>query len=188
MLTFNFTPFPTLETERLTLRQLTLDDTSSQLFLLSDDTVMQYMDAAKCKSIEAAAEKINKINLEISNNQSIIWAISLKGKKEMIGTVGFWRIHAFHHRGEIGYRLHPDFWRKGIMSEALREVLHYGYETMNLHSVEANVSPKNEASKQLLGKQGFVLEAHFRENYHFEGTFLDSYIYSLLKHSFTLNS
>lgn len=67
------------------------------------------------------------------------------------------------------------------MKEALQAILKYGFETMNLHSVEANVSPLNVASKQLLLSQNFVLEAHFKENYYFNGQFLDSHIYCLLK-------
>jgi [ribosomal protein S5]-alanine N-acetyltransferase len=180
MLQFDFTPFPTLETARLSLRQLQKDDAADYFFLLSDEDVMRYMDAPKCESIDIAAEKIEKMNTEIAENKSIVWGISLKDDKRLIGAIGFWKISAYHHRGEIAYRLHPDFWRKGLMTEALKEVLNYGFEKMNLHSVEANVSPSNEASKQLLLAQNFVLEAHFRENYYFDGQFLDSHIYSLL--------
>ena len=186
MLEFNFTPFPALETERLVLRQLTEKDAESYHFLLSDDDVMRYMDAPKCENVEIAAGKIIDINKGVVDNQSIVWGVSLKNEDVLIGSIGFWKTIPYHHRAEIGYRLHPSFWKKGLMTEALREVLRYGFETMQLHSIEANVSPENEASKQLLTNQGFNLEAHFRENYYFEGKFLDSYIYSLLKKDFHL--
>jgi ribosomal-protein-alanine N-acetyltransferase len=66
------------------------------------------------------------------------------------------------------------------MNEALTEVLKFGFQTIGLHSVEANVNPKNAASIKLLIKNGFNREAYFRENYYFNGQFLDSEIYSLI--------
>ena len=85
-----------------------------------------------------------------------------------------------HYRSEIGYALNPLFQGKGIMQEAMQAIIQYGFEIMKLHSVEANVNPANEASMRLLEKNGFVKEAYFRENYYFDGKFLDSVIYSLL--------
>ncbi|MBP6649301.1 MAG: GNAT family N-acetyltransferase, partial [Bacteroidia bacterium] len=76
--------------------------------------------------------------------------------------------------------LHPDYQKQGIMAEALLKVLDYGFKTMKLHSVEANVNPENAGSINLLEKSGFVREAYFRENYYYDGKFLDSAIYSLL--------
>jgi ribosomal-protein-alanine N-acetyltransferase len=66
------------------------------------------------------------------------------------------------------------------MNEALTEVLKFGFQTIGLQSVEANVNPKNAASIKLLIKNGFNREAYFRENYYFNGQFLDSAIYSLI--------
>ena len=66
------------------------------------------------------------------------------------------------------------------MDEALKAVLHYGFYTMKLHSVEANIDPENATSKKLLERNGFIREAYYKENYFFEGKFIDSAIYSLL--------
>ena len=66
------------------------------------------------------------------------------------------------------------------MDEAMKGVLQYGFETMKLHSVEANVNPGNNASTKVLEKNGFVKEAYFKENYYYNGKFIDSAIYSLL--------
>lgn len=66
------------------------------------------------------------------------------------------------------------------MSEALTAIIAFAFEEMKLHSIEANINPLNEASRKLLMKQGFVKEAYFREDYYFNGKFLDSEIYSLV--------
>ena len=66
------------------------------------------------------------------------------------------------------------------MKEAMDAVLEYGFKEMKLHSIEANVDPGNQPSIKLLEKKGFIKEAHFKENMFFNGSFLDSAIYSLL--------
>lgn len=85
-----------------------------------------------------------------------------------------------HYRAEIGYMLLPEYHRKGIASEAVKEVVKYGFDVMKLHSIEAVLDPENHGSAKVLEKNGFVKEAHFKENGFFEGRFLDTVIYSIL--------
>ncbi|MNX87160.1 ribosomal-protein-L7/L12-serine acetyltransferase [compost metagenome] len=112
---------------------------------------------------------------------SLVWAITLKDNPElMIGNVGYWRTDLANHRAEIGYMLHPDYWRQGILSEGLVAAIDFGFNTVGFHSIFANINPGNDASRQLLLKHNFIKEAYFREDYYFEGKFLDSEIYGLL--------
>ena len=74
----------------------------------------------------------------------------------------------------------PEHQGKGIISEAIKEVVNYGFEVMKLHSIEAIIDPKNFGSEKVLQKNGFVKEAHLKENEYYEGRFLDTVIYSLL--------
>jgi ribosomal-protein-alanine N-acetyltransferase len=184
MLNLNFTPFPVLYTERLMLRNFTKNDANDLFKLRSDKKVMQFIDRPMATTVSDAADHINKIQEFLKNKYGITWAISLKNNKRLIGTVGLWRIIHEHYRAEIGYMLHTDFHAKGIMHEAMKPVLDYGFNIMNLHSVEANVNPDNKASINLLEKNGFVREAYFKENYYYNGKFLDSMIYSLLAQNF----
>ena len=69
------------------------------------------------------------------------------------------------------------------MSEAMKAVLQFGFNDMNLHSVEANINPLNKKSKKILELNGFVKEAYFTENYYSNGKFLDSEIYCLVDKS-----
>jgi ribosomal-protein-alanine N-acetyltransferase len=180
MLEINFKPFPVLTTERLVLRKKTKDDVHELFFLRSDEHVMKYLDRPKARSIEDAAGFIDMINNALENNEGITWGISLKDDPKLIGNIGFWRIEKGNYRAEIGYALHPAYHKKGIMYEAMKAVLNYGFNVIGLHSVEANINPANTASAKLLEKTGFIKEAHFRQNYFFEGKFLDSVIYSLI--------
>ena len=180
MLTLNFFPFPVLHTSRLTLRQVSPDDVNEMFALRSSKEVMQFIDRPMAITAEDALLFIQKIMDSLKNNEGITWAISLRAEPGLIGTIGFWRIDKDHHRAEIGYMLHPAWQRKGLMQEALASTLFYGFNSMRLHSVEANVKPANNASIQLLKKNDFKQEAYFRESYFYNGKFLDSMILCLL--------
>ena len=181
MLEFSFSPFPELKTERLLLRRMVEADGPQMLFLRSDEKVMQYIDREKTRSLEEAEEFIQKINASVDANETIMWAIALlNDPATMIGTICYWRLLPQHYRAETGYMLHPGFWNRGIMKEALQAVTRYGFEKMKLHSIEAHINPANEASGAVLEKSGFIREAYYKENYCFRGTFLDTAVYSLL--------
>jgi ribosomal-protein-alanine N-acetyltransferase len=176
-----FLPFPELSTPRLRLRFILPEDAESLLFLRSSEDVMRYIDKEPMKTKEDALALIQKIADGIHNGTGINWGISLRNENTLLGTIAYWRLIPENYRAEIGYMLHPDVQGRGLMSEAMTEVIRYGFEEMNLHSIEANINPHNEVSRKLLVKFGFQKEAYFRENFFYNGKFLDTEIYSLIK-------
>ncbi len=180
MLKLNFTPFPIIKTERLLLRQVNNDDVNEIFVLRSDERVMRYLDKTPAQSLDEAYEFIKKITELEKNSEAVTWGIALKNEHNLIGTICLWNIQKEHYRAEVGYNLHPDYWAKGIMQEAIQAVIDYGFNSMKLHSIEANVNPGNAASIRLLERNKFKQEAYFKENFYFNGKFLDSAIYSLL--------
>jgi [ribosomal protein S5]-alanine N-acetyltransferase len=181
MLEVNFSPFPEICTNRLILRQPMLSDAQDMFELRSNIDVMQYVNRPIAKTIDDAVELINKVNTIIANNEGINWFMDLKDNpQQVIGNIGIWQLKKEDYRGEIGYMLHPNFWRKGLMQEAIEAVIEYGFNTMQLHSLEAKINPLNTASASILEKTGFVKEAHFKEDYFWNGKFLDTIVYSLL--------
>ena len=183
MLNTNFNPFPELSTERLRLRQINNEDANEIFILRSDERVMNFIDRPRAQSVFDALQFIQKVNDALTTNDGINWGITLKNDLKLIGTIGFWRIIKEHYRAEIGYMLHPDYHRKGIMQEAFTAIIDYGFIIMGLHSVEANVNPDNAASIKLLERNKFTREAYMKENLFYDGKFLDSAIYSLLNQS-----
>lgn len=182
MLEVNFSPFPEITTERLLLRRTMDTDAPEIFFLRSSDSVMKYIDRPKAASMQDARDYLHVINQSLHGNDGITWGLSIRDDPgKLIGTIGYWRIKKEHYRAEIGYMLHPDFWKKGIMKEAILSVLDFGFNGMQLHSVEANINSGNDASASVLEATGFIKEAHFREDYFFDGTFRDTVIYSRLK-------
>lgn len=180
MLLVNFNPFPDLLTERLVLRRIVPADAQNLFVLRKDEDMMRFIARTLAKSMNDVMELIEVINNGINQNESINWAITLKEENKLIGTIGFVRMTLVHHRAEVGYMLHQDYQKKGIMQEALISVINYGFNNVKLHSIEAVVDPNNLASAKLLERNNFIKEAHFKENHFFEGEFLDSVYYSLL--------
>lgn len=184
MLTINFHPFQNLETERLLLRRIDENDVEEVFALRSNPEIMKYIPRPLAKTKEEALEHIAMIEEKIISNVGINWGITIKGNNKIIGIIGHYRIQPENHRAEIGYMSLPEYNGKGYITEAIKAVVAYGFEQMNLHSIEAVIDPENIASENVLLKNGFVKEAHILENELWEGKFLDTVIYSLLKRNF----
>ena len=183
MVEFNFNPFPVLQTERLNLRQITLADAGDFFALRTNKEATKYINKPLHKTVSETEELIKKVELGIQANETISWAITLKENPKLIGSVSYHKTNRANYRAEIGYMILPEHWNKGFVSEAVKVVLDYGFKRMNLHSIEANINPNNLVSAKLLKKFGFIKEAYFKENYFYNGKFLDTEIYSLLKSS-----
>jgi ribosomal-protein-alanine N-acetyltransferase len=180
MVEVNFNPLPVFTSERLVLREMTKEDVDDVFKLRADESVSRYIHRNHYITIDEAEAFIVKIGKGISNNECGYWAIALKETNKLIGTTCLWHIDKENYRAEIGYELHPDYQRKGIMNEALPLILKYGFSVMKLHTLEAVVNPANTASIKLLEKNGFVREAYFKENEYYNNKFVDTAIYTLI--------
>ena len=180
MLTINFSPFPILETERLILRRVLPSDVKEMFELRSNPETMKYIPRPLLTNHEEALAHIQMMEDKIETNEGINWAITLKGDDKMLGVIGHYRIKPEHYRAEVGYMILPEYHGKGITTEAVQCVVDYGFNTMQLHSIEGVIDPENGASEKVLQKCGFVKEAHFKENEYFDGKFIDAVVYSKL--------
>jgi [ribosomal protein S5]-alanine N-acetyltransferase len=176
---FNY--FPVLKTERLLLREITVQDAEDIFHTRSDEEVMKYYGHYPYKDISEALDMIELIRNGFANKEGIRWGIAFHDSDKLIGTGGVWRILKEHLRGEIGYELSREFWKQGIMYEALSAITDFAFAKMNLHSIEANLDPENTGSVKLLEKLRFVKEGHTKDSYLFDGKFTDTGIYSLIR-------
>ena len=173
--------FPRLETGRLVLREIVPADAEDLFRIFSDEETMRYWSCRPYTSVDQAHRLIEALAKVRFADAGINWAITLRGDERLIGKCGYNEWRKAHRRGDISYILSPEQRGKGIVSEALGAMLDYGFDHMNLHSVEAGVTPGNDASTRMLQRLGFRLEGHFRENFLTERGFVDSLIYSLLR-------
>lgn len=177
----SFDPFPVLTTPRLTLRSIEPSDVERIFRIQSDPEVTRYFGRGPDGSIADSERRIATLLAGVRENTSIRWGITLEESGELVGTGGFWRWNKPHRWAEIGYELLPALWNRGIMTEALRAVLRFGFESMDLHRVEAHIDPENRASARVLERLGFVLEGQHRQNWYYGGRFTDTAVYGLLR-------
>ncbi|MEO6694014.1 MAG: GNAT family N-acetyltransferase [Ignavibacteria bacterium] len=175
-----FEKFPVIETERLILRKIIHEDKDEVFAIYSSSEAMKYFGKNPFEKIGQAEEMIDKVINAFNYQEGIRWGITLKPSDKLIGTGGFWRILKDHLRAEIGYDLNPAYWKKGIMYEAITAMIKFAFNEMNLHSIEANIDPANNASEKLLEKTGFKKEGHITESFLFNGLFTDTGVYSLV--------
>lgn len=183
-MTLNFNPFPDITTNRLILRRLSVNDVNEVFALRSNEECMKYIPRPICKNTDEALEHINLINTNIDENIGINWAITLKGYEKLIGIIGHYKISCENFRSEIGYMILPEYQNKGYVTEAVKAMLEYGFNQLNLNSIEAIIDPNNIASEKVLQKNGFKKEAHLTENQFYNGRYLDTVIYSILKRNY----
>jgi ribosomal-protein-alanine N-acetyltransferase len=157
MLELNFSPFPILTTERLTLRNLNQEDAERILQLRSDESVNKYLDRPKARTLDEARSFITKINAAISQNQTLYWGICFKNELEILGTVCLWNISLEKQTVEIGYELLPSMQGQGIMQEALPAVIRFAFDRMQISMIEAVLHRDNIRSINLLLKNYFSL-------------------------------
>jgi ribosomal-protein-alanine N-acetyltransferase len=182
-LTAAFAAFPTLETERFILRAVAPDDAVDIFRIMADPRVTRYFGTTPMTSIDEAVRRVDGIRSAFEQQEGVRWAIARRADGRFIGSCGFWRLIKPHFRAEIGYELSPEFWGQGVMPEAAGAALAFGFATMGLHSVEAQIHPENSGSRRVLEKLGFVQEGYFRENYYepADGRFTDTAVFSLLR-------
>ncbi|MEQ8910033.1 MAG: GNAT family protein [Vicingaceae bacterium] len=173
--------FPVLETERLSLTAFTPNDVENFFNLRSDEDFMMYLGLHPLKKKSEARSRVHDIIHDFDTEKGLNWKIAMKGKEDLIGYVGFWKIDYRHARAEIGFGLDQDHQQNGYMTEAMTEVVNYGFGQFGVNSIKAEVDPRNEGSIQLLLNSGFKKEGHFRENYYFDGEFLDSEYYCMIR-------
>jgi [ribosomal protein S5]-alanine N-acetyltransferase len=173
--------FPILETERLHLIDITQNHANSLFEILSLDEVTKYYGTDTFTSIEEAKKLIDMFQKNYYEKRSIRWGIILKENNKFIGTVGLNGLQLKNKKAEIGYEIHPSYWRKSYTTEAIREVLRYSYVELKLNRIGAVVYLENEASSKLLEKLGFSKEGVLRDYLYQNDQFHTTYMFSLLK-------
>ncbi|KZE36408.1 acetyltransferase [Bhargavaea cecembensis] len=175
--------FPTLDTERLRLREITQADAGGLFACFSDDRVTRFYGQETVHTIEQAEAFVDFFANSYKDKRGIRWGIEVKEHPGIIGTIGFNAWSPKHKRAEIGYEILPEHWRKGYTFEAVTKVIQYGFDELGLTRIGAVVFLDNEASNQLLSKAGFQREGILREYMYQNGKAYDTYVYSILKNT-----
>ena len=147
-----------LETERLVLKSINENQAEDILKIRSNAEINKFLKRIPPQTNYEALSFILTINKRVENKETIFWGISLKNQPELIGTICLWNFSEDRKTAEVGYELLPNYHRKGIMSEALKAVLNFGFNELYLNEILAFTNKFNENSKSLLIKNNFTLE------------------------------
>ncbi len=150
MLNKYFTPFPILTTERLTLRQLLINDEEEIFTLRSDKEINKYLDRPLSNTIEDARNFINKVNENINKNHALYWAITLNNRNTFVGTICLYGFSDENDTCEIGYELLINFQGQGIMKEAVEKAIDFAFNNIKIQKIEAFLHKDNQRSINLL--------------------------------------
>ncbi len=168
MMQVTFSPFPEMETERLSLRRMTMDDVQEVFFFRSDPAMRRYIDRPPAETIEDARAFIARIDAGIDADEWINWGMYLKNDRRLIGTICLWNLSRKDHYAETGYLIHTDFQRRGLMSEAMKAMLEYAFEKKDFLVIEAFTHRLNTDSARLLVRNGFVIRQDATDPYNRE--------------------
>lgn len=179
-----FESFPLLRTKRLLLRQVQMEDALEILNMRQNKQVNRFIARNPMTDETDARLLAEKTRVAFEARSGIAWAGILRDRPGIIGTCGFNKIDYLNNRAEIGGELAVDFWGKDLAFEAVTAICAFGFREMNLHTIEAIVSPENRGAVFLLEKLGFEKEAHFKERICFNGSYSDMAVYTLFRSQF----
>ncbi len=172
---------PTLATGRLRLRPLTEADTDAIFSLYSDPHVTRYLSRPPMSTRADARAAIERAAEEFSAGTALRVGLARPEDNQVIGTGNLLHFDWQCRRAEVGYALAPPFWGQGLASEATAALVEYGFETLDLLRLEAELDPRNEASTRVLERQGFLKEGLLRERWIVGDEVSDSLLMGLLR-------
>ena len=175
---------PTLETERLILRKMVLNDAEAVFAYASDSEVSRYTLWETHRSIEDSRAFLEFATQKYENGGEPDWGIVYRGNGCLVGACGLVNWEAEHARAEVGFVLSREYWGRGLMSEAVRAILRFGFERMNLNRIEARCIAENAASARVMEKAGMFYEGTLRQREYIKGTYRDIKLYAILKKGF----
>jgi len=151
----NAIPFPNIKTERLNLRKILPADLDRIHYFRSDKEINKYIKRIP-QTREMAMAHIDEITSAFRTDKSVTWGITTRESNVLIGSICLWNFSEDKKTAEVGYNLEPEFQGQGIMSEALKAVLDFGFNQRDFKTIEAYTDYRNIPSKKLLKQHGFI--------------------------------
>ncbi|MFD4931638.1 GNAT family N-acetyltransferase [Peribacillus butanolivorans] len=172
---------PTLETERLIMRKINMKDAEDMYAYASDSEVSRFVTWEPHRSLSDTKDYIQFVLQNYEDNKLAPWGIEYKDNGEFIGTIDFVSWHLNHQIAEIGYVLAPQYWGNGIITEAAKKVIEFGFENMNLVRIQARCFVDNLGSERVMQKSGMSFEGILRKGMFVKGKHEDLKLYSIIK-------
>ncbi len=184
MLRVQTTPPAPFSTRRLELRSVEHTDLPALLEVMQSEAVCRHLPYDTWKSIEDGHAWFARMQKRHEERSGIIFVLAERATQRVIGTLLFFNFNEPSARAEVGYILGEAHWGKGLMHEALQGWLRCGFETLGLRRIEAEIDPRNTASRKVLMRLGFVREGLLRQRWFTKDELSDSELFGLLQSDF----
>ena len=171
---------PVIETPRLRLRAIGIEDVAELYAVFSDPEVVRYWSRPPLTDLAEAVVMIER-ERSIDGGSMLQWGIVRTDEDRLLGTCTLADIDLAHRRASLGYALGRDSWGQGIAREAVRALIRYGFEALELHRIGADVDPRNTRSLRMLEELGFSREGLQRESYLVGDEWQDAVLFGLLR-------
>ena len=175
-----FSHLPELTTPRLTLRKMMVVDTSDMYEYASRPDVTRYLTWTPHPDRAYTKQYLEYLGNRYSAGMFYDWAVIYEPDCKMVGTCGFTFFNCTSDSAEVGYVLNPEYWGKGIATEALSRVIEFGFSELGLHRIEARFIEGNEASRSVMERVGMTYEGMLREGMLVKGAYVSVGICSIL--------
>lgn len=170
--------------ENIVMRPFSIEDALCYYELYNNPKVAKYLPVDMIpQNLKASQEQIKSMFLGYRSVP--YWAIAEEDTNELIGTCGFVSSDFFHKRIEIAYDLHPNVWGRGIMHNALKVCIVYGFEQMKIERIEAVTLPENIESIKTLKSLHFTHEGLLRKFKFFRKQMRDVESFSFTSEDYT---
>ncbi len=172
---------PLIKTNNLLLRKLTLADADDVYAYARIPQVTKYVIWEPHQSKTESENFIQLLHELFEKKEQLIWGIEFEPDKKIVGTIGFNSLSYQHSCAEIGYAISDKYWNKGIATEALKAILKYGFDELELNRQEAHCKEENIASEKVMLRAGMSYEGTLREKIFMKGEFWTMKMFSILR-------
>lgn len=175
---------PTLETERLILRRITMRDAKDIFAYSKDPEVARHVLWSAQKELGEAKEYCRFMMKRYRNDQPSSWGIIEKATDMLVGTIGYMDHSEDNASVEVGYSLARRLWNGGYMTEALSRVIEYTFTSMDINRIEAQHELTNPSSGRVMEKCGMQKEGVLRQRLYNKGRYVDVALYAILREDY----
>lgn len=175
--------------QNCSLRTFTPSDAKALAKLLADNkffwSTYEPLHRDEFYTEETQYNKILESLQLLQNNREFSFGIFDRDSHQLIGHISLYSVKRLPYSScFVGYSMDERFAGRGIATEAVRLVLEFGFQTLNIHRIEAYVAPQNLASVRVLEKSGFVREGLLRQLLFINGVWVDHYMYAILQNDY----
>lgn len=175
---------PELNTDRLILRPPAPKDAPAFKKLAEAVEIAENTFVPHPYTSEMAKEYIRFTKENWQTGEGANFVIVRQNDNQVLGSISYKDIDHKHHRAEFGYWIGKPFWNNGYATEAIKAIIQYGFEKLDLHRIYATPFGENKASQRVLEKAGMMKEGVMKDHIYHRGEYKDFWVYGLTEEQF----